>query len=68
MTAALQHLISKLILASDLGCCISINITHTIDSWQLQITNCEIADKRVGKMFPLFRSYFPYMGIVICGL
>lgn len=45
MTAALQHLISKLILVSDLGCCISINITHTIDSWQLQITNCEIAEK-----------------------
>ena len=30
MTAALQHLISKLILASDLGCCISINITQDI--------------------------------------
>ena len=30
MTAALQHLISKLILGSDLGCCISINITQAI--------------------------------------
>ena len=62
MTAALQHLISKLILASDLGCCISINITHTIDSWQLQITNCEIADKRVGKMFPFISVIFPIYG------
>ena len=62
MTAALQHLISKLILASDLGCCISINITHTIDSWQLQITNCEIADKRVGKMFPFIPVIFPIYG------
>lgn len=62
MTAALQHLISKLILASDLGCCISINITHTIDSWQLQITNCEIADKRVGKMFPFIPVIFPICG------
>lgn len=62
MTAALQHLISKLIWASDLGCCISINITHTIDSWQLQITNCEIADKRVGKMFPFIPVIFPIYG------
>ena len=62
MTAALQHLISKLILASDLGCCISINITHTIDSWQLQITNCGIADKRVGKMFPFIPVIFPIYG------
>ena len=62
MTAALQHLISKLILASDLGCCISINITHTTDSWQLQITNCEIADKRVGKMFPFIPVIFPIYG------
>ena len=62
MTAALQHLISKLILASDLGCCISINITHTIDSWKLQITNCEIADKRVGKMFPFIPVIFPIYG------
>lgn len=62
MTAALQHLISKLILGSDLGCCISINITHTTDSWQLQITNCEIADKRVGKMFPFIPVIFPICG------
>ena len=62
MTAALQHLISKLILVSDLGCCISINITHTIDSWPLQITNCEIADKRVGKMFPFIPVIFPIYG------
>ena len=62
MTAALQHLISKLILGSDLGCYISINITHTTDSWQLQITNCEIADKRVGKMFPFIPVIFPIYG------
>lgn len=62
MTAALQHLISKLILGSDLGCCISINITHTTYSWQLQITNCEIADKRVGKMFPFIPVIFPIYG------
>lgn len=62
MTAALQHLISKLILGSDLGCCISINITHTTDSWQLQITNCEIADKRVGKMFPFIPVIFLIYG------
>ena len=62
MTAALQHLISKLILGSDLGCCISINITHTTDSWQLQITNCEITDKRVGKMFPFIPVIFPIYG------
>lgn len=62
MTAAFQHLISKLILGSDLGCCISINITHTTDSWQLQITNCEIADKRVGKMFPFIPVIFPIYG------
>lgn len=62
MTAALQHLVSKLILGSDLGCCISINITHTTDSWQLQITNCEIADKRVGKMFPFIPVIFPIYG------
>lgn len=62
MTAALQNLISKLILGSDLGCCISINITHTTDSWQLQITNCEIADKRVGKMFPFIPVIFPIYG------
>lgn len=62
MTAALQHLISKLILGSDLGCCISINITHTTDSWQLQITNCEIADKRVEKMFPFIPVIFPIYG------
>lgn len=62
MTAALQHLISKLILGSDLGCCISINITHTTDSWQLQITNCEIADKRIGKMFPFIPVIFPIYG------
>ena len=62
MTAALQHLISKLIWGSDLGCCISINITHTTDSWQLQITNCEIADKRVGKMFPFIPVIFPIYG------
>lgn len=62
MTAALQHLISKLILVSDLGCCISINITHTIDSWQLQITNCEITEKRVEKLFPFIPVIFPIYG------
>lgn len=49
-------------MGSDLGCCISINITHTTDSWQLQITNCEIADKRVGKMFPFIPVIFPIYG------
>lgn len=62
MTAALQHLISKLILISDLGCCISINITHTVDSWQLQITNCEVAGKRAEKMYPFIPMMFPIYG------
>lgn len=43
MTAALQHLINKMILISESGCCISINVTHTMNSWQLQISNNEIA-------------------------
>lgn len=62
MTAALQHLISKLILVSDLGCCISIDVTHTIDSWQLHITNCEITEKRAEKMFPFIPVIFPVYG------
>ena len=62
MTAALQHLINKMILISESGCCISINVTHTMNSWQLQITNCEIADKRVGKMFPFIPVIFPIYG------
>ena len=44
MTAALQHLINKMILISESGCCISINVTHTMNSWQLQISNNEIVN------------------------
>lgn len=57
MTAALQHLINKMILISESGCCISINVTHTMNSWQLQISNNEIAGQRTEKMFPLYSYY-----------
>lgn len=62
MTAALQHLINKMILISESGCCISINVTHTMNSWQLQISNNEIAGQRAGKMFPFIPIIFPVYG------
>ena len=62
MTAALQHLINKMILISESGCCISINVTHTINSWQLQISNNEIAGQRTEKMFPFIPIIFPVYG------
>lgn len=57
MTAALQHLINKMILISESGCCISINVTHTMNSWQLQISNNEIAGQRAGKNVSLYSYY-----------
>lgn len=62
MTAALQHLINKMILISESGCCISINVTHTMNSWQLQISNNEIAGQRTEKMFPFIPIIFPVYG------
>lgn len=62
MTAALQHLINKMILISESGCCILINVTHTMNSWQLQISNNEIAGQRAGKMFPFIPIIFPVYG------
>lgn len=59
MTAALQHLINKVILISDLGCCISINVTHTLDSWQLHISNYEATEKRTERMFPFIPVILP---------
>ena len=68
MTAALQHLINKMILISESGCCISINVTHTMNSWQLQISNNEIAGQRAGKMFPFIPVFYHFKrGTVIGG-
>ena len=53
MTAALQHLINKMILISESGCCISINVTHTMNSWQLQISN---NDQSYGRPYQLPNS------------
>lgn len=63
MTAALQHLLNKMIQTSAPGCCISIKITHAINSWELYVSNCGIAEKGKNKMIiPLIPVMFPIYG------
>lgn len=62
MTAALQHLLNKTIMVTAPGCCISIKITHTVNSWELYISNCGIAEKRKEKMLPFIPVMFPVYG------
>lgn len=62
MTAALQHLLNKMILVTAPGCCISIKITHTVNSWELYISNCGISEKRTEKMLPFIPVMFPVYG------
>lgn len=62
MTAALQHLLNKIILTTVPGSCITIHVSHTEDSWNLEISNCETSGRRVEKMFPFIPAIFPIHG------
>lgn len=46
LTAALQHLLNKVILITDSGCCISVDVTHTADAWELHISNNIVSEKK----------------------
>lgn len=41
LTATLQHLLNKIIEITDAGSCLHINVSHTVNSWKLCISNCE---------------------------
>lgn len=62
MTAALQHLLNRMILITDSGCSISIDIMHAADSWKLRISNHGAAGEKPGKKFPLIPVMFPVYG------
>lgn len=62
MTAALQHLLNRMILITGSGSCISINITRIMNTWNLQISNCEAEGKGTEKMFPFIPVMFPMYG------
>lgn len=51
MTAALQHLLNKIILITDSGCCVSINVTHTANAWELHISNNVLPKKENEGLF-----------------
>lgn len=51
MTAALQHLLNKIILITDSGCCISVNVTHTANAWELHISNNVLSEKKNESLF-----------------
>ena len=66
MTAALQHLLNKIILITDSGCCVSINVTHTANAWELHISNNVLPKKEnEGACFLLFPLDYLYIVIVI---
>lgn len=58
MTAALQHLLNKIILITDSGCCISINVTHTTNAWELHISNNVLSEKKEESLFSFISAQF----------
>lgn len=58
MTAALQHLLNKIILITDSGCCISINVTHTTNAWELHISNNVLSEKKEESLFSFISTQF----------
>lgn len=62
MTAALQHLLNKIIITTLPGSSINIRVSHTKNSWELEISNCDTSGKRVEKMFPFVPAIFPIHG------
>lgn len=62
MTAALQHLLNKIILTTVPGSSINIHVSHAKDSWKLKISNYDTSDKRVEKMFPFIPAIVPIHG------
>lgn len=53
MTAALQYLLYKIILITNSGCCISISVTHTMDAWELHISNNTVTENKAESLFSL---------------
>jgi AraC-like DNA-binding protein len=62
MTAALQHLLNKMIQKSAPGCCIFIKIAHTINSWKLYISNHKMLEKEGKRMLPFIPLMLPLYG------
>lgn len=59
MTAALQHLLDKMIEVTPSNCCINISVSHDVGSWKLCITNNEDAGSVVERTIPLIPVMFP---------
>lgn len=53
MTIALQHLLNKMIDITPPNGCINIILSHSTDSCELRISNCEKMGNRVSKQFPI---------------
>lgn len=56
MTVALQHLLNKMIDITPPNGCINIILSHSTDSCELRISNCEKIRNGVSKMFPIMPS------------
>lgn len=56
MTVALQHLLNKMIDITPPNGCINIILSHSTDSCELCISNCEKIRNGVSKMFPIMPS------------
>lgn len=64
MTAALQHLLNKMIEDTAPNGCINIIVSHTVNSLKLSISNNDGERKGVAKMIPLIPvSIFGYNGV-----
>lgn len=59
MTAALQHLLDKMIEVTPSNCCISISVSHDIGSWKLCMSNSEDGGSVVERTIPLIPVMFP---------
>ena len=62
MTAALQYLLYKIILITNSGCCISISVTHTMDAWELHISNNTVTENKAESLFSFISALFPVYG------
>lgn len=62
MTAALQHLLNKMIEISTFGSHVHVYVSHTEDSWQLHISNFEKVTNKMVRMFPFIPAVFPIHG------
>ena len=62
MTAALQHLLNRMIEITVPGNCINITTSYGLDSWKLHISNCNDTENETKKKIPFIPVMFPIHG------